>query len=162
VTATHTATDTKTAGSGEAHEDDFYGWCLDQAQALRALSAMRANLAVPLDLENLAEEIESLGISQLHELRARLRQLLAHLLKWRFQPQRRSRSWRATLRVQRDALADLLESSPSLKRRLAEELPKAYEKARRLAADETGLPLSTFPESCPFDLEQIEDPEFLP
>jgi len=144
------------------HDRDFHRWCLEQAQALRALSAMRANLAVPLDLEHLAEEIESLGISQLHELRARLRQLLAHLLKWRYQPQRRSRSWRTTLRVQRDALADLFESSPSLKRRLAEELPRAYEKARRLAADETGLPLPTFPETCPFTLEEIEDPEFLP
>ena len=144
------------------YEEDFHRWCLDQARALRALSAMRANLAVPLDLDNLAEEIESLGISQLHELRARLRQLLAHLLKWCYQPQRRSRSWRTTLRVQRDALADLFESSPSLKRRLAEELPKAYEKARRLAADETGLPLATFPETCPFTLEEIEDPEFLP
>jgi hypothetical protein len=144
------------------YEQDFHRWCLDQATALRKLAEMRANLAVPLDLENLAEEIESLGVSQLHELRARLRQLLAHLLKWRYQPQRRSRSWRATIRVQRDALADLLQSSPSLKRRLGEELPRAYEKARRLAADETGLPLSTFPETCPFTLDQIEDPEFLP
>ncbi len=144
------------------YEEDFYRWSQEQAERLRALAAMRANLAVPLDLENLAEEIESVGIAQLHALRAHLRQLLLHLLKWRFQPRRRTRSWRTTIRVQRDAVADLLEASPSLRRRLGEELPKAYAKARRYAAEETGLPLSTFPETCPFTLEQIEDPEFLP
>ncbi len=144
------------------YEEDFYRWSLEQAERLRALAAIRANLAVPLDLKNLAEEIESVGIAQLHALRARLRQLLAHLLKWRFQPKRRTRSWRTTIRVQRDAIADLLESSPSLRRRLSEELAKAYAKARRQAADETGLPLATFPETCPFTPEQVEDPEFLP
>ncbi|MCS6779060.1 MAG: DUF29 domain-containing protein [Geminicoccaceae bacterium] len=144
------------------YEEDFYRWSQEQALALRKLAAMRANLAVPLDLEHLAEEIESVGISQLHALRARLRQLLAHLLKWRFQPERRTRSWRSTIRVQRDAIADLLESSPSLRRRLGEELAKAYEKARRQAADETGLPLAAFPEACPFTVEEVEDPEFLP
>ena len=73
------------------YDRDFHRWCLEQARALRALSAMRANLAVPLDLEHLAEEIESLGKSQERELFSRYVVILVHLLKWRFQPERRTR-----------------------------------------------------------------------
>jgi hypothetical protein len=162
VTATLPATDTNTAGSGEAHENDFYGWCLDQARALRALSAMRVNLAVPLDLDNLAEEIESLGKAQERELFSRYVVILVHLLKWRFQPERRTRSWRSTLLVQRDELESLYRFSPGLKALRQPTLEEAYPVARKRAARETRLPLATFPESCPFTLEEIEDPEFLP
>jgi hypothetical protein len=123
---------------------------------------MRVNLAVPLDLENLAEEIESLGKSQRRELVSRYQVLLLHLLKWRHEPRRRSRSWRSTIATQRLEIARSLRQNPSLRARRAEELEDAYVGARTLAAIETGLPLSTFPETCPFTLDQIEDPEFLP
>jgi hypothetical protein len=144
------------------YEQDFHRWCLDQATALRKLAEMRANLAVPLDLENLAEEIESLGKSQRRELVSRYQVLLLHLLKWRHEPRRRSRSWRSTIATQRLEIARSLRQNPSLRARRAEELEDAYVGARTLAAIETGLPLSTFPETCPFTLDQIEDPEFLP
>ncbi|BCX18776.1 MAG: hypothetical protein KatS3mg117_2458 [Geminicoccaceae bacterium] len=144
------------------YEQDFHRWCLDQAAALKKLAAMRANLAVPLDLENLAEEIESLGKSQRRELVSRYQVLLLHLLKWRHEPRRRSRSWRSTIATQRLEIARLLRQNPSLRARRVEELADAYEGARTLAAIETGSPLSTFPETCPFTLDQIEDPEFLP
>jgi hypothetical protein len=144
------------------YDRDFYRWCLDQARALRALSAMRANLAVPLDLDNLAEEIESLGKSQERELFSRYVVILVHLLKWRFQPERRTRSWRSTLLVQRDELESLYRFSPGLKALRRATLEEAYPIARNRAARETRLPLATFPETCPFTLEEIEDPEFLP
>ncbi|MCL6608076.1 MAG: DUF29 domain-containing protein [Geminicoccaceae bacterium] len=144
------------------YDRDFHRWCLEQAQALRALSAMRANLAVPLDLDNLAEEIESLGKAQQRELASRYRVLLLHLLKWSRQPRRRTRSWRSTIATQRLEIARLLRQNPSLRARRAEELAEAYDEARTLAAIETGLPLATFPETCPFTFEEIEDPEFLP
>jgi hypothetical protein len=157
------ATVTARARRTEAgYDDDFYAWCLDQARALRRLAASHAALAEPLDLENLAEEIESLGRSLLRELGSRYRVLLLHLLKWRHQPALRTPSWRSTIRTQRCEIADLLEQSPSLRRRRAEQVAKAYAIARELAADETGLPIEAFPESCPFTLEQVEDPDFLP
>jgi len=144
------------------YEEDFHRWCLEQAQALRALSAMRANLAVPLDLEHLAEEIESLGKSQERELFSRYVVILVHLLKWRFQPERRTRSWRSTLLVQRDELESLYRFSPGLKALRQATLEEAYPVARKRAARGTRLPLPTFPETCPFSIDEIEDPEFLP
>lgn len=142
-------------------EQDFHRWCLDQA-ALENLAAMRANLAVPLDLENLPEEIESLGKSQERELFSRYVVILVHLPKWRFEPERRSRSSRRTHSTQRDELESLYRFSPGLKTRRGATLDAAYPGARKRAARETGLPLSTFPETCPFTLDQIEDPDFLP
>lgn len=144
------------------YDEDFYAWCLEQARSLRRLAAAQPTLDEPLDLENLAEEIESLGKSQLRELGSRYRVLLLHLLKWRHQPDLRTPRWRSTIRTQRREIADLLAQSPSLRRRRAERIAAAYAAAREDAADETGLPLETFPETCPFTREQVEDPGFLP
>ncbi len=144
------------------YDRDFYRWCLAEARALRKLAALRTELPVPLDLDNLAEEIESLGKSQARELFSRYVVILLHLLKWRHQPQRRSRSWRSTIATQRVELADLLAMSPSLRRRRSAEIARAYAAARKLAAIETGLPVDTFPETCPFTPDQVEDPEFWP
>lgn len=144
------------------YDRDFYRWCLAEAEALRKLASMRANLAVPLDLENLAEEIESLGKSQARELFSRYVVILVHLLTWRHQPERRSRSWRGTLATQCFELESLYRFSPGLKAQREAMLEEAYAVARKRAARETRLPLSTFPETCPFSLDEIEDPEFLP
>lgn len=144
------------------YDTDFYGWCLDQAAALRRASEARLNLAEPLDLANLAEEIESLGRSQERELGSRYKVLLMHLLKWRHQQEGRSVSWRATIRNQRWELARLLRQNPSLRRLRADEVADAYPPCREDAADETGLPVETFPATCPFTLEQIHDMDFWP
>ncbi len=155
-------TDEREGREGGLYDRDFYRWCLAEARALRKLAALRTELPVPLDLDNLAEEIESLGKSQLRELGSRHVVLLVHLLKWRHQPQRRSRSWRSTIETQRVELQRLLRINPSLRGRRAAELTDAYADARRLAAAETGLPVDTFPETCPFTPDQVEDPEFWP
>ena len=144
------------------YEDDFYSWTRDQAAALRRLASSRVNLAEPVDLLNVAEEIESLGQSQFRELYSRYRVLLLQLLKWQYQPDRRSPSWRITIRNQRDELAELLAASPGLKSRRQGQLAKAYAGARQDAADETGLSLERFPETCPYALAKTEDPSFWP
>ena len=97
------------------YEEDVYSWSREQAEALRRVAASRVNLPEPVDFLNIAEEIESLGISQLNELYSRYRVLLMHLLKWQFQPEKRSPSWRKTIRTQRDLIARLLRQSPGLK-----------------------------------------------
>ncbi len=144
------------------YDRDFYRWCLEQAEALRSFAAQRPNLDVPLDLDNLAEEIESLGKSQARELFSRYVVILLHLLKWRHQPQRRSRSWRSTIATQRDELVSLFRFSPGLRSQRETTLEEAYAQARKRAARETGLPLETFPETCPFSPDQVEDAEFWP
>src|SRR5262249_11743308 len=97
------------------YEDDVYTWSRQQAAALRRAAASRANLPSPIDFANVAEEIESLGISQLREFYSRYRVLLVHLLKWQYQPETRTPRWRVTIRNQRDELARLLRISPGMK-----------------------------------------------
>ena len=108
-----------------------------------------------LDVQHLIEELEGMAGNLRRELKNRLRILLAHLLKWQFQPRRRSRSWAGTIVEQRDQIAALLEESPSLQGYLEEATLSAYPRAARLAAIETGLPRSTFPAQLPYDLSHI-------
>jgi hypothetical protein len=138
------------------YETDFYGWTQEQAELLRQKEWGK------IDLPNLLEEIESLGKQQRQELRNRLSVLLGHLLKWQYQPERRSRSWLATIRLQRREIIKLLVDNPSLKSYLPDALQSAYENGRDLAMGETNLPLKTFPSQCNYSFEQIVDNEFYP
>jgi hypothetical protein len=137
-----------------AYEDDFYAWTQEQARLLRS------GQVTGLDLEHLAEEIESMGSQQRREMRSRLIQLLLHLLKWQYQPSHRGRSWRHSIRNQRDEIGHLVKASPSLKPVLEDLFAEAYAKARLDAADETGLPLKTFPDASPISLIEAFDPLF--
>jgi uncharacterized protein DUF29 len=137
------------------YEQDFYAWLMTQAAHLRAKQWDA------LDLDHLLEEIESLGNEQRHAIESHLRVLLLHLLKWTSQP-RRARSWRHSINNARAEIEARLRRNPSLRRELPAYLDWAYAKARRAAADETGLPLATFPEPCPWSLDQLQDENFLP
>jgi hypothetical protein len=138
------------------YEQDFYAWANEQAALLRAGKLTAA------DIEHIAEEIESMGKTEKRELVSRLAVLLAHLLKWRYQPDRRCSSWDATIRTQRLEVRDHLTDNPSLKARLAETLAAAYERATIAATAETGLREATFPAACPWSFEKIMDGEFWP
>jgi len=143
--------------SGTAgYEVDFYAWANEQAALLRA------GRFGALDFENIAEELESLGKSQKKELISRLVVLLTHLLKWRFQPRRRSGSWDATIKVQRRDLRRHMKDNPSLRAVLDEAIEESYGDAVILAGSETGLPDATFPATCPWSWDQIMDEEFGP
>lgn len=133
------------------YETDFYLWTQQQAALLRQGEFNR----VELDLENIAEEIESMGRRERHSIRSYLFNIVMHLLKWRFQPERRGSSWECSIENGRHQIDSLIEDSPSLRPQLEILLNKEYPQARRMAAKETGLPLATFPESCPFTVEQI-------
>lgn len=139
-----------------SYDQDFYAWAIKNAESLR-----QGRIA-DLDIERLAEEIEDMGRSIKRALTHRLTVLLAHLLKWEFQPEFRGRSWRYTIIEQRDAITDLLEESPSLKHGLEEVASKAYQRAVRDAADETELKTTVFPAKCPWSLEQALDSEYWP
>jgi hypothetical protein len=138
------------------YDQDLYGWAMQSARLVRE------RRFAELDLEHLAEELESMGKSELRALESRLAVLLAHLLKWHFQPDQRSKSWRRTLIEQRKRIVRLLRDSPSLKPRLIELLSDAYDSAVRLAADETGLDETDFPPSCPYQIDQVLDEVFYP
>jgi len=146
----------------ELYERDLYTWGRRQAAALRRAARERVSTSDAIDWLNVADEIDTMARSQVGEMRSRYRILLLHLLKWQFQPQRRSTSWQGTIVEQRDALDDLLLLSPGLKRLRRARLADAYRAARQAAAIETGLALETFPVDCPFSLEEAADPAFWP
>ena len=133
------------------YETDFYLWTQQQAALLRQGEFNR----IDLDLANIAEEIESMGKRDRRSLSSYLQNVLLHLLKWQHQHERRGTSWELSIENGRYQLHDLLEESPSLKPQLEKLVAKEYPQARRNAAGETGLPLTTFPEQCPFTVEQI-------
>jgi Domain of unknown function DUF29 len=138
------------------YEEDFYAWTLHNAQLIRAGKFQE------LDNNNIAEELESMGRRDKRELMSRFIKLLAHLLKWKYQSERRGRSWQLTIIGQRDQIIQLLEDSPSLKYNLQEKLTLAYEKAIVFAEKETGLGPYEFPKRCPFTLEECLDQNFFP
>jgi Domain of unknown function DUF29 len=138
------------------YDDDFYAWTQTQAAALRAKDW------AALDLENLAEEIESLGKRDRRAVESLLEVVTMHLLKWVYQPVRRTPSWRTSVRNARNRLEKILRDSETLGRHAQEELAAIYRRARRAAAEETGLPLATFPETCPWSLEQLQHEDFWP
>lgn len=138
------------------YEADFYAWTQEQAKLLKA---QQWEL---VDVANLIEEIESLGRQERRELVNRLAILLGHLLKWQYQPERHGSSWQATIREQRRKVKRLLGQNPSLTSYLEEALQEGYEDGLDLAVRETNLPYETFPEACPYSLEQALSNEFLP
>ena len=103
-----------------------------------------------------------MGASERRELTQRLAVLMAHLLKWRFQPELCGNSWRNTIDVQRFDVKELLEENPSLAAKLNERMEKAYSKSLLLAVRETGLSKSMFPPSCPFSAEQLLSEDYWP
>lgn len=131
------------------YETDFYLWTQQQAALLRQ------GLLSDVDIENLVEEVESMGRSERHALVSHLVVILTHLLKWQYQPRLRGGSWENSIDNGRFEVDEVLSESPSLKPQLEAKIKKAYSLSRRSASRETGLPLSTFPEQCPFTLDQI-------
>jgi hypothetical protein len=142
--------------SGTLYDLDFYAWANEQAGLLRAGKLAEA------DIEHIAEEIESMGKTEKRELTSRLKVLLLHLLKWRFQPTGRGTSWRLTIEEQRREVVDHLEDNPSLKSKKDESIKSAYGLAVLGAARETGLDRAIFPAICPWSFEQMMDEDFWP
>ena len=142
--------------SDTLYEKDFYGWIYHHIDLLR-----QGKLA-EIDTELLIEELEGMAKRDRRELISRLMILIAHLLKWQFQPEQRSGSWRGSIREQRIQIAQQLLESPSLKSHLVESIAKAYPDALELASSETGLAFSVFPTICPYQVTQLLDKEFYP
>jgi hypothetical protein len=139
-----------------SYEADYLRWLEDQA------SHLRAGELDQLDREHLLEELESMSRSERRQLRNRLIVLVLHLLKWRHQPQRRSRSWSVTIIAQRVDIKLLLRESPSLRPTLGSALDQIYPGACQEAAQETGLDISLFPSTCPFTSAEVLDEEYWP
>ncbi len=139
------------------YDTDFHAWALQQAGALQAKDW------AALDLNHLIEEVEDLAGRHRDALGSELKRLLVHVLKWSYQPTHRTESWRESMEQARQAIDELIDDYPSLADTPQVLLPKAYQRARRQAARETKLPLTTFPlQGCPWNLDDIRREGWLP
>lgn len=138
------------------YEQDIVAWAREQAGLLRA------GRFDALDIEHLAEEIEDVGKSEQRELESRMARLLAHLLKWKHQPQRRGSSWQRTIKEQRRAIARRLKKTPSLRSDLqdSEWWEDVWGDAAGAAWTEAGL--ENLPDLCPWTADEILDESFWP
>ncbi|CCD28749.1 conserved hypothetical protein [Candidatus Glomeribacter gigasporarum BEG34] len=138
------------------YEQDIVAWANEQAEFIRS---GQFDL---LDRAHIADEIEDVGKSERRELANRMAVLLAHLLKWQFQPGRRGASWQRTIKEQRRAIALHIQDTPSLCACLdnAHWLEAVWADAVAKATDETGL--EQFPAFCPWMQEQILSQAFYP
>lgn len=138
------------------YDGDVVAWAYEQAALLRS------GRLEQIDRLNIAEEIEDVAKSELRELNSRFAVLICHLLKWQFQPTHRSQGWQRTIRSQRVSIDRRLVKMPSLRPMLDDKewLFEVYEDAVHLAARETGL--DEFPDTCPWTIPQIRNPDFLP
>jgi hypothetical protein len=130
------------------YDTDFETWCHAQARLLRE------GRSDALDIENLAEELEGMSRSDKRQVRSRLEALIAHLLKRKYLPGQRSSGWRGTIAEQRRRIALVVEDSPSLADYPAQQAVDAYRGGRLIAARETGIDFTLFPDTCPFVADQ--------
>ncbi|MEO8714036.1 MAG: DUF29 domain-containing protein [Acetobacteraceae bacterium] len=151
----------RVAGVGDVampigYEQDVLAWANEQARLIRAGEFDK------LDIEHIADEIEDVGKSEKRELASRMAVLLAHLLKWKFQPARQSKSWERTVKEQRKSLALHLDEVPSLKATLRDPrwLGAVWADAVAKAIEDTGS--EDFPDACPWTVEDILRDGWLP
>jgi hypothetical protein len=127
----------------------------DETAWLEAMSALAARRRYEeMDFEHLSEYLADMARRDRREVFSRLVVLLTHLLKWEHQPDRRTGSWRGTIREQRRELRQLLESG-TLRNHAEAVLAEAYAEARRQAADETELAVDVFPAENAWGLEEL-------
>ena len=128
----------------------------------KTIDQLKSGNLQDLDRENLIDEIESMGSRDKREIKSRLIVLLMHLLKYKYQPQKKTRSWISTINTQRNEIELVLQDSPSLRPYLQENISECYQRAIRSAVNETHLPKTTFPSACPFSPEQVLDSDYFP
>jgi hypothetical protein len=139
-----------------SYTTDFNLWIEQTAQLLRSHHWHE------IDVEHLIEEVEGLGKSERRGIASQVTRLLLHLLKWQYQPQRRSDSWLDSITDSRTQIELTILDSPSLKSYPTEQVKESYQRARRQAAKQTSILVSVFPEECPYSLELVLDEDCLP
>jgi hypothetical protein len=133
----------------------------DETAWLEAMSELIEQGRVDeLDYPHLAEYLADMAKRDRREIESRLTLLIEHLLKWTYQPKEQTRSWRRTIVVQRQELAEMC-GKGVLRSHAEENLAKSYAKAVERAISETGLPSNTFPTECPYSLDQLLSPDIL-
>jgi hypothetical protein len=140
----------------DLYDQDYYLWIM------KTIELLNKKKFSELDLTNLVEEIEDMGKSEKKSITSNLRILLMHLLKYKYQSDKRTNSWLFTIVEHRKRLQEAFKVSPSLRRYYKEVFLDCYQDARELASAETGLSIEIFSEVCPFTPEEALNSNYLP
>jgi hypothetical protein len=138
------------------YEKDLYLWGQEH---INLLKQGRLN---EIDIEHLIEEIEDMGRSQQHVIYSHQVNLIMHLLKWDYQSNIQSHSWKISILNARISISRLIKTTPSLQESPLKNLNDAYEDARELASNETGIDIKKLPKICPYTIEEILNKNWLP
>lgn len=135
------------------YDADYNLWLLTTAKLLRERQLDQ------IDYKNLIEDLEAMVRSDKNALASNLRILLMHLLKWKYQPDKRTNSWKYTIFEHCLRINESIEDSPSLRPYFDEIFDKCYQKSRTMASIESALPMKTFPVDCPFTKQDVLNSE---
>lgn len=131
------------------YADDYAAWLQHQ------IDLMRAGRWAELDRDHLIDEVEDLGRSEFNAFVSAIEIVLVHMLKWDHQPERRSRSWIASIVEHRRRADQSLRDNPSYRAKIGVAIDRAFSVACARAAAEANLPLEQFPTENPYDWEAI-------
>lgn len=145
-----------TTSAQTLYQTDFNLWLQETSNLLRNEDVNQ------LDCQNLAEEIEDMAGSRKDALESNLIRVLQHLLKWKYQPHKRTNSWKASITEHSLRLNKAFKKSPSLKPYFEQVFSECYQDARLITAQETGLDINVFPDVCPFSQADVLNPQYLP
>lgn len=140
----------------ELYEKDFNLWLK------QTIESLQNGKLLDVDYIHLIEELQSMERSKKNGLKSHFKTLIFYLLKFKYQSQKRTNTWRYTITKHRQEIRDYLDISPSFKQFLREVFDQCYRDARRLTSDKIGLSTHAFPQDCPFSLEEILDLDYLP
>ncbi len=138
------------------YESNYDEWLAFQIKSLQQGSLEK------LDIPHLIEELEGLNKSNERELESYLIVLLAHLLKWEYQPKKRKGSWEASITNSRNRITKLFKQQKSLEKRVGEFISDAYEEAKEWASKETKIKIELFPPTCPYQISEILNKNWMP
>jgi hypothetical protein len=138
------------------YDTDYVAW------VAQTLAQLQAGDFDRVDWPNLLEEIEDMSRRQKDALESNLIVLLLHLLKWQYQPEMQSGSWKGSIREHRRRINKALQTSPSLRPYLLTIVDECYSEARLQAADETGLGVDVFPGVCGYAIGLALTDDWLP
>ena len=131
------------------HEKDFFNWTRNQMKFLKEKEFTK------LDIDNLIDEIESLGNSERNAIESYMIVLFIHLLKMEYQPAMRCNSWENSIENAKFRIKRLVKKNPSLNKEVSEVIQDAFYSAKLQASSETGLDKKTFPKECPWTSEML-------
>lgn len=141
---------------GQLYDQDLYLWAETTAHLLKEKRFSE------IELDALIEELDDMGKSEKRGLKHQLKRIIMRLLKWKYQPERRGKSWKMSIQNGREEIEDAILDSPSLRKTLPELMVSVYPSARENAITETELDEWIFPEQNPFTIGQILDRQFFP